>query len=149
MKASGCLWNALTVFFIAMSVVACVWAGAVFMNPQGPFNPLKPVILDVVEDTPEPEGTPTEVINFPTLPPVWTATFTPQPTTATPTQTHTPAPTETVVASPVGPTATQSETPQPTRTPSRTPAAVSPSQTPESYAGTSLPPSATPGAGYP
>jgi hypothetical protein len=150
MKASGCLWNALTVLMLGLTVLACAWVGLVFANPQGPLNPLKPPMLGA-DGTAEPEalGTPTDVIEFPTLPPEWTATFTPSasPTsTPTPTRTDTPAPTETVDLTPVGPTATQSETPQPTRTPTRTPRPVVPTSTPASYLGPATPTSAS---GYP
>ncbi len=153
MKASGCIWNALTVFFIALSLLACVWAGAVFMNPGGPFNPLKPPILDggAVSPVPDVAATPTPVDLFPTLPPEWTATFTPQPTPATPTETveptetDTPEPTVTVIGSPVGPTATQSETPIPTRTPTATRPVIQPTATrpPANY------PPPTPPTAYP
>jgi hypothetical protein len=155
MKASGCLWNALTVVFLGLSLAAVAWTGAVFINPQGPLNPLKPLPLDDASLPSEPGlvATPTELIEFPTLPPEWTATFTPRPTasqTRTPTETDTPEPTATVDLSPVGPTATQSETPLPTRTPTRTPARVPPSATPGSYPATAvLPPPPTDAPGYP
>ncbi len=158
MKASGCVWNALTLFFLGLSLLACVWTGAVFMNPQGPFNPLKPPALDAVDgpEIPGAEGTPTEQIRFPTLPPEWTETFTPQATVATttatlePTETDTPEPTETVLGSPIGPTATQSETPIATRTPTRTPARVPPTATLGSYPATqAAPASPTSSSGYP
>ena len=156
MKASGCVFNALTVFFIALSIVACVWTGAVFMNPQGAFNPLKPPILDAADATPDPAtvGTPTDEITFPTLPPEWTATPSPRPVTATPSDTltpepsETPEPTDTLVASPVGPTATQSETPQPTRTPSRTAPPPPPTADPGAYPASPVPTTAAPTA-YP
>ena len=46
MKASGCIWNFLTIFFIALTLLACMWTVAVFMNPQGSLNPLKPADFD-------------------------------------------------------------------------------------------------------
>ncbi len=154
MKASGCVFNALTVFFIALSIAACVWTGAVFMNPQGPFNPLRPPILDAAEATTDPaaQGTPTEEVTFPTLPPEWTATPSPRPVTATPSDTLTPEPsdtaepTETRLASPVGPTPTQSETPQPTRVPTNTVRPPPPTTDPGSYPPTQALP---PPTGYP
>lgn len=154
MKASGCLFNALAVLFIALSLATCAWTGAIFVNPQGPFNPLRPPVLDTPVALPSatPERQATDALNFPTLPPEWTATFTPRPATATathsPEPSATPVPSATVLASPVGPTATHSETPQPTRTPTRTVRPLPPSPTPGSYPATSVPPTPTSG-GYP
>lgn len=152
MKASGCLWNALTVLFVALTVMACVWVGAVFINPQGRFNPLRPVRPSPHASTPEPApiGTAIDPELFPTLPPEWTATFTPPaatPTrTTTPTVTLTPEASATVLLSPVGPTATQSETPEATATRTVRPPAAS--NTPRSYPPTEGGPTETPG-GYP
>ena len=117
----------MTLVMLLLTALSCVWVCAVYMNPQGVFNPLKPPLAGTArgQDTPvAPPGTPTEEVVFPTLPPEWTATFTPQAATETrtprPTATERPAATATVLLSPIGPTATESETPEVTRTPTRT-----------------------------
>jgi hypothetical protein len=137
---------------LVMTLLSCVWVGAVFANPQGPFNPLKPPVGALAADTPTPSATiatPTDSIEFPTLPPVWTATFTPNAGTATPsaTVTRTPRPSATVPLSPIGPTSTETE--ELTATPTNTVRAPATTQAPGSYPATAGVPTATQGSAYP
>ena len=154
MKSTGCLWNGLTLLMLGLTMLTCMWVGAVFVNPQGPFNPFKPTLAGVPQSTEAPEIRPatqgTEEV-FPTLPPEWTVTFTPAPeTSATPRPTNTRAartPTATEAFTPIGPTPTETETTEPTITPSPTARPPQPTQPPGGYPGTAVP--TQPPGGYP
>ncbi len=99
--------------------------------PTSTSTPLPPTALPTATYTPlSPTATPTA-----------TATFTPDPPTATPTDT----PTATATATPVPPTATPTDTPTATATATPVPPTATPTHTPTATAtSTPVPPTATP-----
>ena len=131
--------NLVTLLIIAATACSGIYFLSVFANPTGGLNLFPPPTKPAVAVLPTPTDTP----SFPTLPPEWTPTNTPQPDTDTPEPSETPTPTqtETTTATPTrigagdtptatldpsispspsatGPTPTPSETVEPTHTPS-------------------------------
>ncbi len=112
--------------FMASGCIVC-WAGVIFMDPYGPFNPFPPPTLP---PTVTPIYTPT--LPLATLPPVATATATLTPTatfaptaTVSPSPTPRPSPTWTATPTPgitpAPPTATATATSVPSPTPGQYP----------------------------
>lgn len=90
-----------TALFMVLTVLVAVCYVTVFVNPQMPFNPFKPLLVQLPTPTavagiPGVSGTPTPIPTLtvrPTFPPTWTPTLTPTPTnTFTPRPTSTPKP---------------------------------------------------------
>lgn len=107
--------NNLLIILIAMlvglSILACVCYATIFLQPDLPFNPLRPSRATSIAATLSAQ-TPTVTITstpVPTFPPTWTPTNTATPfLTKTPTDTRTPTPSRTATGTP---------TPFPTLTP--------------------------------
>jgi hypothetical protein len=132
--------NAINVLLLGVIVMLCLCFAVVVVNPAGVLNILTPT------------ATPSPTSRIPTLPPEWTATFTPTPT-------DTPAPTTEVPPSETPPSpgilgateASGTEAPTPTGgASSPTPSPVPlPSDTPSAGGYPPPPASETPGSGYP
>jgi type VI secretion system secreted protein VgrG len=136
---SSPLWNLLTVLTLGLTVLACVFVVALFVNPNAPYNPLPPYPAAVPDQATSPATQPVEPVGFPTLPPEWTATSRPSPTRPTATRTRTPAPSDTPEPTETEELASTARTP--TRTPTRT-ATPAPTDAPV------LPTNTVPPAGY-
>ncbi len=126
---AGCatVFNLLAVFFLVLSCLSLGTVAALFANPQlNPIAVLRPPTevagLDLATLVPNTSPTPSSLI--PTLPPEWTATFTPTPT-ETPLATNTPTVTPTRTAVPP----TRTFTPTHTHTPTVTPTGPTPTFT--------------------
>jgi len=121
---------------LGLTAASCLCTAVLFVNPQIFLNPFKPPVASALDVTPVATVSPlaTSAV-FPTFPPEWTATPSPEPS-ATKTASPEPSATETTTEggegfapegtatewpSAVGPTATPSETAIPTRTPTRRP----------------------------
>jgi hypothetical protein len=161
MRATDRLWNVLAAALLGLTFMSCMCVGAVFANPAGLFNAIAPPTMPVLLAVPTTSRITTPVF-FPTLPPEWTATASPPPSTtptrrvtateaeSVSTQSLAPGANATPFPSPVGPTITPTETELPTRTPTNTRFPPTRTATPRSYpaAPTRAPATNTPG-GYP
>ncbi|MCC7362093.1 MAG: hypothetical protein IT317_21595 [Anaerolineales bacterium] len=147
-RSGGCLGRVLnllatllflgTLLVLALVVLLFNFPGVLRFVPGGSayLPPTPPAVAEVIPVgprlSPTPGPSPTldpNSLEYPTLPPEWTATHTPTVTNTPLPRTPTSEPTETQPRATRTPTVTQTPTTTPTRTPTKTPAGPTPTAT--------------------